>query len=164
MAQAKRTTPAKYRRRSAPGLKGVSFNAMKKDVLTPAGFLIGIVVGKVLHDSIDGAAEKVGAISGLAGDIKSAVKPALLVGAGLAAKQMVKGDFQQAVAYGVASYGGISLAKDYLNFDVLKKLAPGSDNGDAGVGTIPFRYFDNPGYTPDPQFTEEDFPLGRVSQ
>ena len=162
MAQAKpKTTPAKRRRRSTPTVKGVQYKKITSDLVKPGGIIIGLVAGKMISDTLDGVAAKAGPVDGLAGDVKSALKPAIMTGGGLAASQLVKNEFIKYVFYGVSSYGGVTLAKEFGNFDVLSKIAPNSVNE---LGTVPFRYNDNPGQLPAKQiFNENDLPLSGIS-
>jgi hypothetical protein len=136
----KTTTSAKSggtRKRKAASrgaIKGFSFNTMFSDALKPLLLLVGIFIGKFVHDLIEGAAaSSTATTSGLGATAISIAKPAAILAGGLALKQFWKGDLGTYIGYGIAAYGGVVVAKEALNFNVLGALAPGMAGANLGL-------------------------------
>lgn len=86
----------------------LSLKKMAEDVKDPAAIIGGMVLGKLASDMLDKALATTSTVSGLKGvtSMGSILKPALLIGGGLAAKQLVKNPIIKNVGIGIAAYGG----------------------------------------------------------
>jgi len=121
------------RRKATTTRSGFSLNTMMTDALKPLLLLVGIFIGKFVHDLIEGTAQTVVPVSGLGATAVSIVKPAAILAGGLALKQFWQGDFGTYLGYGIAAYGGVVIAKEALNFNVLGALAPGMSGANLGL-------------------------------
>ncbi len=133
MATSKRTARKGGRTKKASPRSGFSLNTMFSDALKPLLLLVGIFLGKMVHDLIEGTAQAAVPVKGLGATAVSVIKPAAILAGGLALKQYWKGDFGTYLGYGIAAYGGVVIAKEALNFNVLGALAPGLSGANLGL-------------------------------
>jgi len=122
----------------------LSFSKMASDVKDPAAIVGGMVVGKVLGDFLDEAITKGTAVAGLKGfdSVTSFIKPVLLIGGGLAAKQLVKNPLLKNVGIGMAAYGAATAIQGVVNIPQLSSFnnPPATTTAPvAGLGIVPRR-------------------------
>jgi len=94
---------------------------MAGDVKEPLAIVGGMVVGKLAGDLLTKATASAAGIKGLKG-LKGLpaglLTSVLLVGGGLAAKQLLKNPTLKSVGVGMATYGGIIIIQDTINLPV----------------------------------------------
>jgi|GEM_PF-3317111 len=103
----------------------LSLKKMASDVKEPLAIVAGMVIGKFASDILDkgfAKAQTVSGINGLNGTVSSIAKPVLLIGGGLAAKQMLKNPILKNIGIGVAAYGGATGVTEILNLPVLSNI------------------------------------------
>lgn len=124
----------------------LSLSKMATDIKDPAAIIGGMVLGKLASDVLDKAITTGGTVAGLKGlkgfdSVKSFIKPAILIGGGLAAKQLLKNPLLKNVGIGVAAYGGAVAVQSVVNIPQLSNFNPATTptNPVAGLGYIPRR-------------------------
>ena len=120
----------------------LSLKKMVSDVKDPLAIVGGMIVGKIVGDLYDTAMAKTSTVAGLRGvtSITPFVKPVVLIGAGLAAKQLLKNPLLKNVGIGVAAYGGATALNNVVNIPQLAAFGKGTTTtttpGTNGLGTM----------------------------
>ena len=121
----------------------LSLKKMLTDVKDPAAIIGGMVVGKLAGDLLDKAINKTSTVAGLRGigSMSNFIKPVVLIGAGLAGKQMLKNPLLKNVGIGVAAYGGAIGVNNVVNIPQLSAFGTGVTTttppaATSGFGTI----------------------------
>jgi hypothetical protein len=114
---------------------------MAGDLKDPAAIIGGLVVGKIVGDLLDTAINKTATVAGLRGisSAKELVKPAILVAAGLAAKQLLSNPLLKNVSLGVAAYGGAIAVNSIVNIPQLSSFSTATPPAVAGLGSPLYR-------------------------
>lgn len=104
----------------------LSLSKMAEDVKDPAAIIGGMVIGKFASDLLDKALNTTSTVSGLKGitSLSALIKPAILIGGGLAAKQLVKNPIIKNVGIGIAAYGGASAISSVVSIPGLSTTTP----------------------------------------
>lgn len=132
----------------------LSLQKMASDIKDPAAIVGGMVIGKLAGDMLDKAITTTKAVAGLKGfdNLNTFIKPIVLIGGGLAIKQLVKNPLIKNIGIGAASYGGAVAVQGIINIPqlnsvfgnnttVLAEHKAGTDSATttAGFGLIPRR-------------------------
>ncbi len=123
----------------------LSLSKMVSDVKDPAAIIGGLVAGKIIGDMLDKAVSTTATVAGLRGisSVKELLKPAILVGAGLAAKQLLKNPILKNVGIGVAAYGGAVAVNSIVSIPQLSTFGANTAASNnqkppvAGLGLLP---------------------------
>lgn len=119
----------------------ITLKGVVDEARTPAFFLLGMFgatqLGKLIDKQVTPA---VSGLLGLDGATSQYIKPAILIAGGLVLSKMTPNKDIKMAGYGVASAGGVILAKNLLNVDILPLSGVGETNFKSvipGMGETP---------------------------